>query len=233
MEQGEILPSLHQTCKRGNEAAVREELRMRTTDIESTASDGNTPLHVASIFGWIRIVKLLIEQGADVNAKNKRGKTPLHEAVIEQDRVKYSYNPLVLRALINEGKAGVDLQDDNGKTALQYAVSRRMTKHVDILLGAKQDLTRRDKEGRNVLHDAVIAGNNEAVTALHDHKPKRLFIQLAQTACNAGKTPFHLAASNGSAYLLWYFLEKGVHPGTKDTDGNTVLHEACRNGHYR
>jgi ankyrin repeat protein len=39
-----------------------------------------TPLHLAANKGHIEVVKLLIEHGAYVNAKNNNGWAPLHEA---------------------------------------------------------------------------------------------------------------------------------------------------------
>ena len=43
---------------------------------------GKTPLHSASSFGQIDAVKALLELGADINAQDNRGNTPLHWAVL-------------------------------------------------------------------------------------------------------------------------------------------------------
>ncbi|KAA8532923.1 hypothetical protein F0562_032960 [Nyssa sinensis] len=42
--------------------------------------DNRTPLHVASIHGWIDVAKCLIEHGADVNAQDRWNNTPLADA---------------------------------------------------------------------------------------------------------------------------------------------------------
>ncbi|KAI0269072.1 ankyrin repeat-containing domain protein, partial [Russula aff. rugulosa BPL654] len=45
---------------------------------------GFTPLHQASANGRIEIVRLLIEHGANVEAKNDEGETPLDVARVVQ-----------------------------------------------------------------------------------------------------------------------------------------------------
>ena len=47
-------------------------------DIEKRDRYSWTPLHYASWYDVLEIVKLLISKGADVNAKNYYGFTPLH-----------------------------------------------------------------------------------------------------------------------------------------------------------
>lgn len=48
--------------------------------VNARGLDDDTPLHDASSNGHVRLVKLLVEKGADINVKNKRGKTPLDVA---------------------------------------------------------------------------------------------------------------------------------------------------------
>jgi uncharacterized protein len=47
------------------------------SDINAPNPAGDTALHIASAQGYDTVVKLLIETGADLNARNKRGLTPL------------------------------------------------------------------------------------------------------------------------------------------------------------
>lgn len=42
--------------------------------------DNDTPLHDAAANGHFKLVKLLVEKGADIYAKNSKGKTPLDTA---------------------------------------------------------------------------------------------------------------------------------------------------------
>ena len=49
--------------------------------VGSRRSDGDTPLHVAAIWGDVEAIEMLVDVGADVNAAGDMGCTPLHEAV--------------------------------------------------------------------------------------------------------------------------------------------------------
>lgn len=42
--------------------------------------DNDTPLHDAVVNGHLRLIKLLVEKGADIHAKNAKGKSPLELA---------------------------------------------------------------------------------------------------------------------------------------------------------
>lgn len=49
--------------------------------LDDITTDGYTALHLACIFGRIMRAKLLIDRGANVNAKTNSGFTPLHIAI--------------------------------------------------------------------------------------------------------------------------------------------------------
>ncbi|KAL6311442.1 hypothetical protein AAG906_005344 [Vitis piasezkii] len=51
-------------------AAVRKLLEEDQSLVHARDYDSRTPLHVASLHGWIDVAKCLIEFGADVNARD-------------------------------------------------------------------------------------------------------------------------------------------------------------------
>ncbi|KAK4753567.1 hypothetical protein SAY87_001671 [Trapa incisa] len=61
-------------------AAVRKLLEEDQTLVHARDYDSRTPLHVASLHGWIDVAKCLIEFGADVNAQDRWKNTPLADA---------------------------------------------------------------------------------------------------------------------------------------------------------
>lgn len=46
------------------------------SNVNAKGLDDDTPLHDAAIMGQLKLVKLLVERGADPSFKNKKGKTP-------------------------------------------------------------------------------------------------------------------------------------------------------------
>ena len=74
-----------------------------------------------------------LEQGVDIEARDKNGLTPLH----------YSESAEVVNALLNAG-ADIEARDKNGLTPLYYA---EFTEVVNALLNAGADIEARDKKG--------------------------------------------------------------------------------------
>lgn len=89
------------------------------------STPGNTPLHfLVEVFmsngeeyplnrDHVRAIKVLVGAGADINATNEKGKTPLHIANDER----------VAQVLIDAG-ADVNFKDSNGETKLHQSISK-------------------------------------------------------------------------------------------------------------
>jgi hypothetical protein len=61
-------------------------IAMDTKTIDIVDFDGNTPLHSAALNGFIEIVKLLVQKGADMNRRNVIGESPYNLAVYENKK---------------------------------------------------------------------------------------------------------------------------------------------------
>lgn len=81
--------------------------------IDSRTKGGYTPLHVASHFGHVNMVRFLLQNGADVNAVNSHGYTPLHQAAQQGHQ-------MVINLLL-EGQASPNVTTNQGQTALSIA----------------------------------------------------------------------------------------------------------------
>ena len=72
--------------------------------VNSRDSSGDTPLHIAAIWGDADAIESLLAAGADVNAKGDMSCTPLHYAV-SQGKVEAA------KSLIKHG-ASLDIKDE-------------------------------------------------------------------------------------------------------------------------
>jgi len=80
----------------------------------------NNLIHLYCNKNDIENLKKLIDSGADVNAKNKDGDTPLHTAT-------WKGNIEIVKLLIENG-ANLNIQDSNGKTPLHLMLIMKILK---------------------------------------------------------------------------------------------------------
>ncbi len=78
----------------------------------------------------MELVKLLVEAGADVNAKDDRGHPMLFWAIIEDD------NAVELVKLLVEAGADVNAKDDHGNSMLDWAIIEENPVIIQILVDA-------------------------------------------------------------------------------------------------
>lgn len=106
---------------------------------------GTTPLSAAIQVKQYKMAEMLVEKGADFNIANSAGVTPLMFAA---NGAKYPA-PEMVKFLLNKGAKVNDL-DNEGRSALFYAVGKIWVDVTKMLVDAGADVNIRDSKGRTV-----------------------------------------------------------------------------------
>jgi ankyrin repeat protein len=249
---------IHEAVKRGDLAAVREILAARPDGIGAVDERGYTPLHVAAREGRLQIASFLIEKGADIEAKNPTGFTPLFLAVLGKrpDAVRLclekgadpngetrfqttplftaaeSGDPEIVRLLIEKG-AEVNHVSPVFGSPLHRAAYMDFPEVAKALLDAGANLSVADQRGQTPLHQAAQLGR---VTVA------RLFVERGadlDALDRERRSPIHWAirygtdrsGANNSTELGFLLMGKGARVDTTDTDGETPLLAAVKQGY--
>lgn len=133
-----VEPTLWEACALGLKEKAVELVRRDPAAISGYSHDGWTPLHLAAFFGHRDLAALLLERGADVNARSKSAtfgpaNTPLHAAAANRQVE-------VAELLVARG-ADVNARDGSGFTPLALAANSRSDLLMLLLLenGARAD----------------------------------------------------------------------------------------------
>lgn len=203
---------IHSAAKRGKVAKVEALLEKKPTLLESrkgkyanrwTNTRDNTPLHIAAVYGRPKVVELLLQKGATVDARNGGGYTPLHFSAMNKHRE-------VAELLLAKG-ADPSARDYAGGVPLHLAVlpteSRTKivgptmaisvgggagTELVELLLAQGVDINVRNDKGNTPLHTAAwITGTDEVIKFLLARGADK------NITSNSGWTPLKLAEHYG------------------------------------
>ena len=167
----------------------------------------------------VKDVTACLDAGADLEAQDILGETPLHKAA-ENNK-----NPAVTQALIDAG-ADLKVRDNGGFTPLHGAATwnNENPAVLKALLAAGADPMARDDDGNTPLHLAARYENSAVIQALIDAGAD------LKVRNENGNTPLHLAArySDNSA-VVQVLLAAGAELEVRDEDGFTPLHLAAMN----
>ena len=247
---------LHLSSEEGYTEIVKELIAMGA-DINTQDSSLQTPLNVISYrddnIDTIDTMKVLLENGANVNIPDDRKYTPLHYAC--QDGY------LEGTRLLLERGANIEAYDEDGSSPLEWALVEEhkdvcklllekeptlLNKIVNVELGdypihiaskiedidifkmllqKGANITAKNKEDASAIHLAAREGNLQIVKLLINKQPS-----VVKDKNKSGETPLHIAAEYKKSQVVSELLEHRADAIVYDHQKSTPLHIACQNG---
>jgi hemoglobin len=161
------LASLLELMVASGDRALLDHVRRRLTGdpslLPTTYAGGRTLLHGAAAAGRLPLVELLLDLGADVDAADGGGHTPLYSVA---NQCRGAIGGAVARTLLRRG-AAVDARDRVKRGTPLHAAARRGSVWVAAaLLDGGADLEARDTAGDTPLRRAVNCGQVEIAAFL-------------------------------------------------------------------
>ena len=207
---------IHDAVESHAPAKLLELLRAHPEAVNSTNNDyeASLPIHFAAAGGYTNVLTVLLENGAEVNATNKSGRTPLHEAAL-RGRLEAA------RLLLQRG-ARLDATDASRQRPLDWATEQGYADIVELFLargaqingGYWSPLDRAARHGHESVVRTLLAHNA-------DVNSRESFSQ---------STPLISAASLGWTNTVRFLLEHKANVNAQTTNGYSALSQAARYG---
>ncbi|WP_300667629.1 ankyrin repeat domain-containing protein [Desulfoluna sp.] len=177
-------------------------------DVHHESKLENNPLEVAIRSKNVAIVRKLVENGANIHEKWFKGMCPVVLAAI--------HSPEILEFLI-EKDVDVNVETDDGMTALAYAVDGKDLKPVKLLVDNGAKINKQDIFGTAPIH---LSGSYEIMKYLIS---KGADVNIQE---NMGHAPLNMFY--GRPEYVELLLDNGADIDLQRSDGETPLHKAIR-----
>mgnify|MGYP002518656156 FL=1 len=168
--------------------------------------------------GDLDTVKKLIENGANVNAKNHYGWTALIEASMSGHLKIVQY----LVELEKDKKVDIDAKDNDGSTALIWASRDGHSETVKYLLEKGACINAKNDSGNTALIEASYSGNLETVQYIlaEVKKGKKVDIDAKN---NDGFSALMFASSSGHSKMVDCLITNDADVNIENKYGQTAL----------
>ena len=125
--------NIFEACSKGDLGGVKR-------IIEAIDIYGRTPLNISCYNGHIEVVKFLLEEGADIESKDRCSNSPLNKASC------YEGDLETVKFLVEKG-SDIESRDIYERTPLNNACVNRLLEVVKFLVEKGSDIESRDFKG--------------------------------------------------------------------------------------
>ena len=186
--------------------------------------DGNTPLHEITFQGNIEGIKILLEKGADLNATNVYGQTPLYRVALSKWEDEKAWKEAVGLLITKEN---VNMADEDGNTPLHEITFQGNIEGIKILLEKGADLNATNVYGQTPLHIVAFSSNWVDKKAWKEAVGLLITKENVNMADKDGDTPLHEITFQDNVEGIKILLEEGANPNETNFYGQTPLHRVA------
>ena len=191
---------LHYAAQHGFHRVVEWLITTYSQDVNVPGNFNDwTPLHLASWFEHPKVIRLLLEHGADINSKTGGGETPLCLLLARGGNLE------AVQLLLEQG-ADLSVRSGVGRDSLYMALRNGQPEHVQLLLkhGANPNFRDVGDQGETSLHVASRIGEPEVAQGL-------LELDVDVNARDIiGRTPLRVALDCGKEQVAQLLLQHGA-----------------------
>lgn len=198
---------------------VKKILQLGVSDIDEKNSWDSSPLYVACEEGEPEIVKLLIENGADVNFPVYRKGEVYYTPLIISSA--YGYDDIV-KLLVDNG-ADPNISGYDKDFPLHFASGKNYVDIVDLLIKGGANVNVKNIEEATPLHKAARTNSVATIQQLLKHGAD------IDAITDIGYTALCEACTANKKDAVRVLLEAGADPNIPVDNGETPLHKAVKN----
>jgi ankyrin repeat protein/predicted membrane channel-forming protein YqfA (hemolysin III family) len=186
---------------------INKKINEKINEMETSS----TLLHIAASGGFLEAVKWLLDNGAEIDARDEpNNSTPMHYAA-QLGRID------VIRFLKERG-ADIYARNSGDNSPMDIAASiSNKTESIKCLKELGADVNVKDKYGETAIHKAAMFGKTESIKCL-----KELGADV-NAKNNDGETPMFSAVKNYQVENIKYLAALGADVNAKNNEGNSIL----------
>ena len=212
LNEKQISPKLKKQINRNNAnyMAVLEKVLFRSeVNLKQLNSNNEPYFYEASVYGNLKLIKLLTQYGSDINQSIEGGLNIIYKLMDifkdEEDELNLNKYYTTLKTVIKMG-ANVNARDDFGGITLHKAILDNDLQTVAILISLGADIDAVDNRGRHMIHNTIWKNKNKIFRLISSRNK-----QLLNKTDKFNVLPIHYAAFLGYTDLVLELMHLGAH----------------------